>query len=88
MQDYLDGSIVGMDYDEAHVALYMPTGEEVRIWVPFTLMPKYLRRLGQPLRITASGHCDSLEFKVRKVEPFIGPPTREDYELQQWIESK
>jgi hypothetical protein len=58
-----------------------------RVAVPVAHVPKSLRHFGQAVWISAPPSQGWLHFEERQVEPFIGPPTREDWELEQWINS-
>jgi hypothetical protein len=85
LTQYVDGVVSDVDAEEVLIALDM--SEHIGCAFPRGQFPEHLARYGQPVRVSLAADGRTLVFEAREVPPFIGPPTREGFELEQWLKS-
>lgn len=82
---FIEGVVFDVEDDEVGVAITFPLGHDERLWFPIKIVPPGLRKFGTPLTIALKKDKTALAFQLRHVPPFIGPPTREEWELEEWL---
>jgi len=84
---FIEAVVLSVEDDEIEVEVTHPATSEYTLWFPIKLVPRDCRSFGTPLTIALTEDKKALAFQKRIVPAFIGPPTREDWELDQWANS-
>lgn len=82
---YIEAVVLGREGSEIEVEVTRPDTIEDRLWFPCRIVPRDCWAFGTPITIALTEDKTALAFQKRIVPAFIGPPTREEWELEQWL---
>jgi hypothetical protein len=82
---FIEAVVLDVDDEEVEVIVTFPLHDDERLYFPLKIVPPGLRKFGTPITIALNEDKSALAFQLRYVPPFIGPPTREEWELEEWL---
>lgn len=82
---FIEGVISGVDDEEVEVVVTFPLGHDERLRFPLKIVSPGLRKFGVPVTIALNEDKSGLAFQLRQVPPRIGPPTREEWAIEEWL---